>query len=724
MQQGNNKISLLISGNQFRSAGFQPIIATGQYMLQLTYQSYPGMDSTPYYYVLKITPDYTQYTLVHNKVTSADGVSGTMLKMAVAIPAGTRLQNGVSVLTLLDEIRDAFTTLFMEPTLGVEGGLTYKRDLPDKAVFEEILSRYPLEPIYTFQCVSEGTRPGILVASRDTIQLLFQDAQCPEFKRYSEVIVANEADCSFYEGCVINELNNGRGIPIPPIRTYRLIINGKDRKWPATDPFNERTVISNTKLFGLNPNEYEEERTSFTINELLNGMGPSNVSIDQENRVVSCTINRPNRLTRRPTMPKPVPKPKEMTLSMKIRNCPIEESSFPATLAIEGNGISVQRYPVDFVRKNGYFVCGTPLDNRLANQNVTISVQTDGIIDMATPVTRLLNEGANDITVEFDRYFQRPANFAATINRNKKSILGIGIPIIALLLAGIIFLGIRGKGGEEPPKPDPNPVGPVTDSDDVKKEEKPKSLADFIKKSEKLLAEDSLKFDTVEDIHNHYQQYLNDENKKDEIDKLGNDAKEFEDKIGIYHELVEIINKRTKNDENPLPITQLRKISGNDIEKGSFKESNELYNNYIHDNHKKYVDMLFKGGKIVNSDGKTEVFNWTTKSTDQKYNDAKIFYNSSSITIDSFDDFKNIVDSVYNKKIINGKSGRGSTGGKGGKGGTGSTGGKGGTGSTGGKGGKGGTGSTGGKGSTGGTGGTGGTGSTGSTGSTGGWAHR
>ena len=28
MQQGNNKISLLISGNQFRSAGFQPIIAT------------------------------------------------------------------------------------------------------------------------------------------------------------------------------------------------------------------------------------------------------------------------------------------------------------------------------------------------------------------------------------------------------------------------------------------------------------------------------------------------------------------------------------------------------------------------------------------------------------------------------------------------------------------------------------------------------------------------
>ena len=701
MQQGNNKISLLISGNQFRSAGFQPIIATGQYMLQLTYQSYPGMDSTPYYYVLRITPDYTQYTLVHNKVTSADGVSGTMLKMSVAIPAGTRLQNGVSVLTLLDEIREAFTTLFMVPTLGVEGDLTYKRDLPSKAVFEEILSRYPLEPIHTYQCVSEGSRPGILVASRDTIELLFQDAQCPEFKHYSEVIIANEADCSFYEGCVINELNNGRGIPIPPIRTYRLIINGKDRKWPVADPLNERTVISSTKLFGLSSNEYEEERTSFTINELLNGNGPSNVSIDMENRVVSCTINHPNRIVRR----KPVKKPTEMSLSMKIRNCPIEESSFPATLDIQGNSIPAQQYPVEFVRRNGYFICGTPIDSQLANQNVTISVLTDGIIDMTTPVTRLLNEGANDITVEFDRYFQKPANFAATINRNKKSILGVGLATIALLLAGIIFLAVRGKDGKEVINSnDKKEGGPITENP-IKKEEH-KSLADFIKESEKNLAEDDLTFAVVDDIYNKYQEYQKDEK---EIEKLGNTAKEFGDKIGIYHDLVDAINKRAKNDEKTNPITQLRKISGNDSEIGSFKELNELYNNYIHDSHKKYVDMLYHGGKIVNSEGKTVDFYWTTKSKDQNFNTAKGFYVNPSFTIDSFDDFKAIVDSVYTK--TNEKTERASSGivGSGSSGATGSTG-------------K--SKSSGGTGRARGTGRTSGSGESSSTSGTGGWVHR
>ena len=458
MQQGYNQISLLISGNLFHSAGFQPIIAIGRHMLQLTYQSYPGLDTVPNYYVLKNTPDYTQYTLVHNQVTSVDGVSGTMLKIAIAIPAGSQLQNGVSALTLLDEIRDAFTTLYMEPTLGMEGGLTYKKAIPNKAVFEEILSRYPLCPTYIPQCVNEGTSPGIFVASRETMGLLFQDVQYKEFKPYSEVIVTSEADCSFYKGHIINELNNGMGIPIPPIRSFRQSFNNNEKDW-------------------------------------------------------------------------------QRTASMS-----------------------------------------------------------------------------------------KSSNFATTINHHKKTILAAGLTTIALLLAGIIFLGIRGKDGNEKNGGTSQTAQGGGHQKQVGEKETPK-FADFIKESEEKLKEDSLLFTTVEDIFTKYQRYLKDGKEKDE---LGETITEFGEKICMYKNLVDIINKRT----DIAAGDSLRKLRAYIYESGELKNKCDTL---IDKKHLDYINILFigKGGN-----------EWKPKNGDNKYQSAKLLYSSSTFEINSFKDFEKIVEEI------------------------------------------------------------------------------
>ena len=577
MQQENNRITLLISGNQYRSAGFQPIITTGQFILQLSYQGYPGMDMTQYYYVLKITNDYTQYTLVHNKITSADGVGNTMLNISIAIPAGYQLQNGVSVLTLLDEIREAFTTLYMEPTLGIEGGYTYKRLSPDKSVFEEILSRYPLEPTYIHQCVNIGSRPGILLIPREQAELLFCDVQYPEFRNYSEIIVSNEADSSFYEGYIINKLHNGMGIQIPNNRHFRLYINNQEWNWPVADPFNERTVVSHTKVYGLDTNTYEEEITSFTINELLNGSGPSNVNIDVENQVISCTINKPNLLNRpkaanRPKSgPKSVPQPRELKLSIKILNCPTDVPSFPATLLIESQTMPPQQYPVEFTRSRGHYFCETILNPNLSNQQVMIKIISNGNLEMYNPIKRILNDNSNALSVEFEKYFKTASSFATTINRNKTPILAIGSFIIAALIGGIIYLGIRGNNNINnvaEPVATPQPNEKITPHDDIAH---PRSLAHFISASEKALAEDGLTFATVEKIWNNFNKFynidsLNNQNDIDtvkiqkinnEIEKYGKDKFDnFIDKIKTHNDLVEGIKgkyeilKRYANERN------------------------------------------------------------------------------------------------------------------------------------------------------------------------------
>ena len=423
---------------------------------------------------------------------------------------------------------------------------------------------------------------------------------------------------------------------IPPLRSFRLFINNREENWSVADPFNERTVISSTMFFNLDPNEYEEERTSFTINELLNGMGPSNVSIDVNNRIISCSIQHPRRLTRRP-MEKPISRPKELSLSMKIRNCPSKMQSFPAALLIDGNGIPTQQYPVEFSRKNGYYACNTTIDNSLANQNVTIKVVANGIMEMTKPATRLLNNGANDITVEFEKYFKKVSNFATTINHNKKSILGVGVTTIALLLAGIIFLGIRGKDGEGTNGEN----GPIVQDNGQKKQVKGKQapkLAEFIKESEESLKEDSLLFATIEDIHNKYQEYLKDDKYKNEKVKLGESVAEFGEKIEMYHHLVEIINKRTDNIAAGDSLKKLKKY---------IYESGELKNEcdkLIDKKHLDYINILFKG-KVDHE--------WKPKDSDKEYQSAKILYGNSSFDIKSFKDFEKIADEVKKSTASN-----------------------------------------------------------------------
>lgn len=153
----NDKISLWISGNQRRS-GYTPILSVNEPPFSYPgYDERKGMQSLDFYIVVKTTADYTQYTLIHNKISTADGYPNAILKIAIGIPAGMCIEHDKSPYDVLIAVKDTFVKEYMTPTYGVEGGFSFTDKLVTEDLFVKILDSYKLKGDSSSQKVMRGT---------------------------------------------------------------------------------------------------------------------------------------------------------------------------------------------------------------------------------------------------------------------------------------------------------------------------------------------------------------------------------------------------------------------------------------------------------------------------------------------------------------------------------------------------------------------------------------
>ena len=276
----DKKISLWMSGNQVRSKGFEDLVLIKPQFPKLTYMGVPGVEACPYAFVVKIGTNYIQYTLVLNRITTSDGNPGAILKIAIGIPAKHRIAGGISPYQVLMEIRQHFVDHYMRPTLGVEGGFTYKAGVVDSSEFSDLLDRYVLESCAMPHRVMQGSEPGLLVLPETEIAELFKDVQYKEFSRFNEVVVATSANEGSYAGRVLAPVS------IPRRPAYTLVVNGKNVAWPVTDIFHQLTTLKTNKDTAY----FENVQISFCVKDLLEGNIPTGITFDAAEEVVYCKL--------------------------------------------------------------------------------------------------------------------------------------------------------------------------------------------------------------------------------------------------------------------------------------------------------------------------------------------------------------------------------------------------------------------------------------------------
>ena len=195
----NNKISLAIFGNQNSNSGFQPLYWINNPPQQLENIVPPGMDENPYFFTLQVLPAHTQYTLIHNRVSSYMSVRPGVLKMAIAIPKGYTIRDGVSPLEVLLDVRQQFIETCMTLRDAQTDAYNYKEKLADSDIFVKIVDSYQLVPDKQPHLPMKGTEEAVMLLDDMAISQLFVTPQHPEFQRFKSIVIANKGNASVYK---------------------------------------------------------------------------------------------------------------------------------------------------------------------------------------------------------------------------------------------------------------------------------------------------------------------------------------------------------------------------------------------------------------------------------------------------------------------------------------------------------------------------------------------
>lgn len=278
------KISLRIHGNPKSNAGYGPILTLNPLFPPLRDNDYPGMQANPYYYVIHIGPNYTQFTLVHNGVSSYGASRQGTLKMAMGLPKGYSLKPGISPLGLLSQMRDIFVANYL--TQMAPNAYQFKQDINNQeltSALNEMLELYPLEPTHLPHWpMSEGSSAGsaVIIVGKEKIEQFFKDVQYKEFSQYHEIVVAEQG------GDLSGFVRNLSDITIPRKANYQLVVNGVNCELPGSD-FIRVSLCGTLKK---NPSYYEDDSISFKISEVVSGKKVNGVHFNSAEERIECTL--------------------------------------------------------------------------------------------------------------------------------------------------------------------------------------------------------------------------------------------------------------------------------------------------------------------------------------------------------------------------------------------------------------------------------------------------
>ena len=195
----NIKISLAIFGNQNSNSGFQPLYWINDPPQQLENIVPPGMDENPYFFTLQVLPAHTQYTLIHNRVSSYMSVRPGVLKMAITIPKGYCISDGISPMQVLLDIRQKFIDTCMTLRDTQSKAYNFKEKLVSPDVFINIINTYRLMPDTQPHLPMTGTEDAVMLLDDTAISLFFIAPQRPELQKFRRIIIANKGKTDIYK---------------------------------------------------------------------------------------------------------------------------------------------------------------------------------------------------------------------------------------------------------------------------------------------------------------------------------------------------------------------------------------------------------------------------------------------------------------------------------------------------------------------------------------------
>jgi len=212
------RITLAIYGNQYSNGGFQPLYWINSPVQQLANPIPPGMGDNPYFFVVQTGSRFTQFTLVENHVSSCDGFRAGVLKIAIGIPNDFRLDNDMSPMDLLLDIRRTFVSECMTQKSTLSLTRNFKEELPDDKVFKDIIEHYLLAPAYDTVYPMHGSDQAVILLDKHQTAAFFKNVHFPELAEYKEVVVGATGHLENYSK-VIKDLNIPRPFTPPPVNT-------------------------------------------------------------------------------------------------------------------------------------------------------------------------------------------------------------------------------------------------------------------------------------------------------------------------------------------------------------------------------------------------------------------------------------------------------------------------------------------------------------------------
>ena len=226
-------ISLAIFGNQNSNSGFQPLYWINDPPQPLENIVPPGMDANPYFFTLQLLSAHTQYTLVQNHVSSYMSARPGVLKIAIAIPCGYQLIDGVSPLDVLMVVREKFIETCMTAQEASTKVYHFNEKLVPPEVFVEVLDSYQLEESRLPHLPMNGTQDAVLLLNDEEIAQLFVNPQCPEFSDFKRIVIGNSGNTEVYGHQIPN-------MPVSveplPLQTEQPASEGADFWEPITIP--------------------------------------------------------------------------------------------------------------------------------------------------------------------------------------------------------------------------------------------------------------------------------------------------------------------------------------------------------------------------------------------------------------------------------------------------------------------------------------------------------
>ena len=194
----NARISLAVFGNQLSNSGYQPLYWINDPPQQPENLVPPGMDDNAFFYTLQVLPAHTQFTLIHNRVSSFGAWRPGVLKIAIALPKGYKIIDDISPLEVLLDVREKFLETCMTRSEGHHGMYNFKEKLADARIFTDIVNAYRLVPDNQPHLPMTGTGDALLLLDELAISQLFVSPQHHIFRPFRQIVIAAKGNTAAY----------------------------------------------------------------------------------------------------------------------------------------------------------------------------------------------------------------------------------------------------------------------------------------------------------------------------------------------------------------------------------------------------------------------------------------------------------------------------------------------------------------------------------------------